>query len=686
MDNLFKNPEVLLWLVPLLPLLGSATNGLFGKRFNIASSGAIACGAVVGAFIIALSLFISRVSQGITIQSIGYNWMVVQEAGFAVSFRLYADQLSMLMTLIITGVGSLIHIYSVGYMGHDEGFARYFSYLNLFCFAMLMLVLGDSLVTLFLGWEGVGLCSYLLIGFWFKERKNSDAGKKAFIVNRIGDFGFMLGMFLIFWHFGTLSYMDDPFVPGGLYRIVAENSHGHMDLNLINWACVCLFIGACGKSAQIPLYVWLPDAMAGPTPVSALIHAATMVTAGVYMIARLNFIWVHAEAALQLVAIVGAATALFAGTIGLVQRDIKKVLAYSTVSQLGFMFMALGLGNYPVAVFHLFTHAFFKALLFLGAGSVIHSLEHTLGHGNPDSQDLFKMGGLKKKLPVTCMVMIVGSCGLAGIPLFSGFFSKDAILYTAFELGSAMGGGINLGYIVWAMGVAAAVCTAFYSFRLIGLCFFGKWRGADAAYAHAEESPRSMTLPLAILALAAIGAGYLWMPAAWLNYAPFSDYLAPVFAAGQEHLHHNHSVFALHAEHSADSIAREWVNMIISSVVAIGVSFFAFSIYSSPKGVAREQALASGKMGAPYRLLLNKYYIDELYQILFVRPIQILSDVAFVMIDVIFIDLILVNGSAMAVATGSRIARRVQTGVVRHYLYAFAAGAAILLALFLFVR
>ncbi len=672
MRDLLSNPQVLLWLVPLLPLAGFLINGFFGRRMSLQASGAVACISIVMSFGVAVILFATQIARG---TDVGTNpWVWMNTGGFSIDFRLLADPLSGLMMLVVTGVGSLIHIYSVGYMGHDKAYWRFFAYLNLFCFAMLMLVLGDSLVLLFLGWEGVGLCSYLLIGFWYTHLPNSNAGIKAFVVNRIGDFGFMLGMFLIFWHFGSLDY-------GGLQAHMRDVAMWNSPI--LNWACVCLFIGACGKSAQIPLYVWLPDAMAGPTPVSALIHAATMVTAGIYMIARLNFIWVHAEDALTLVAIVGSLTAFFAGTIGLVQRDIKKVLAYSTVSQLGFMFMALGLGNFPVAVFHLFTHAFFKALLFLGAGSVIHSLEHTLGHGNADSQDLFKMGGLKHKLPLTCLTMIVGACGLAGIPMFSGFFSKDAILFTAFERHDA------LGYIVYGLGLASAVCTAFYSFRLIGLCFFGKWRGLEAAYAHADESPRTMGFPLLILAVFAFGAGYLWLPAAFgVHFQPFADFLAPVWAQGQAYLVNANSHLALHTEHTAESIAAEWINMLISSVVAVGVSVFAFSIYSKPAGLERvKKLIADGKsaMAAPYRLLLNKYYVDEIYTLVFVRPMQLMSDVLFVIVDVIFIDLMLVNGSGLLVEVSSKVARRVQTGNVRHYLFAFAIGAVVLLALFLAV-
>jgi NADH-quinone oxidoreductase subunit L len=671
--DLFNNPKLLLWAVPLLPLFGFLINGLFGRRLNLAASGGVAATSVLLSFVCAVGLFVYHLdmNRAQAISTSAFTWMSV--GAFQINFALLLDHLSSVYMLVITGVGSLIHIYSIGYMSHDEGYARYFAYLNLFVFSMLMLVLGDSLVTLFMGWEGVGLCSYLLIGFWYKDRNNAIAGKKAFIANRIGDFGFMIGMFLIFWHFGTLSYT-------GL--LSQAGAIAAADTTLLNAACICLFIGACGKSAQIPLYVWLPDAMAGPTPVSALIHAATMVTAGIYMVARLNFVFVHAELAMNVVAITGGVTALFAGSIGLVQRDIKKVLAYSTVSQLGFMFMAAGLGAFHIAVFHVFTHAFFKALLFLGSGSVIHALEHSLGHGNPDSQDMWKMGGLKEKMPITCYTMFIGSLALAGIPVFSGFFSKDAILYTAFHRGDA------LGWLIYALGVAAAVCTAFYSARLMGLTFFGKWRGNEHAYAHADESPRSMTAPLMILAVLAFAAGWLITPAAWFHFAPFSDWLAPTWAAAQATLADG-SHFKLSAEHDAAAITAEWINMIISSVIAGGVFLFAFFIYKSPANIEKVKKLAFAGEGEAlrmtpwYKLLLNKYYVDEIYEKFVIAPVRIASDVLFVVVDVIVIDLLFVNGGAMLVKASSDLARRLQTGLVRHYLYAFAVGMVVLSALFL---
>ncbi len=684
MEKVFQNWQLLLWVVPLAPLLGFVLNGLFGKRMSAPSSGGIASAAVVISFISALTLFIYHMvnNGGDVYAHSAFTWMDV--GGFKINFGLYLDRLSALYMLIITGVGSLIHIYSIGYMSHDEGYARYFAYLNLFVFSMLMLVLGDSLVTLFLGWEGVGLCSYLLIGFWYKHLNNTSAGMKAFIANRVGDFGFMVGMFLIFYHFGSLSYAGDAGLISSMKQTVAA---GQVDTSLLNWACICLFIGATGKSAQIPLFVWLPDAMAGPTPVSALIHAATMVTAGIYMMARMNFVFVHAELAMTIVAVIGGATALFAGLIALVQRDIKKVLAYSTVSQLGFMFMAAGLGQFHLAVFHVFTHAFFKALLFLGSGSVIHSLEHTLGHGNADSQDMWKMGGLKKKMPITCYTMFIGALALAGVPGLAGFFSKDAILYAAFHRGD------GLGWVIYALGVAAAICTAFYSARLIGLTFFGKWRGDEHAYAHADESPRSMAMPLMILALAAIGAGYLLLPPAFgVHHPPFQTWLAPIWADGQAALAEG-SKLRIPVEHTAADIMAEWVNIAISVSIAVGMFVFAFFIYSRPGNLDKVGKLAfkpaaegeKPRMTFAYRLLLNKFYVDELYDMLIVKPTRIASDVLFVIVDVIVIDLVLVNGSAMIVKLSSDVGRKMQTGVVRHYLYAFAVGALVLSALFLLI-
>jgi len=676
LDLLFENHEFVLYLVALLPLFGFLINGFFGSRMSVASSGGIASGAVVTSFALAVLLFVFPLSDNGVIHTTAVGW--ISTGGLNISLGLYLDHLSGLYMLIITGIGALIHIYSIGYMKHDDAYWRYFAYLNLFLFSMLMLVLGDNLVCMFLGWEGVGLCSYLLIGFWYKHLVNTNAGMKAFLVNRVGDFGFMIGMFLIFWHFGSLNYTD-------LFLTVDQaTANGALDSSLLNWACVCMFIGACGKSAQIPLYVWLPDAMAGPTPVSALIHAATMVTAGIYMLARMNFIYVHAEYAMTVVAIIGASTALFAGTIGLVQRDIKKVLAYSTVSQLGFMFLAAGLGQFNLAVFHVFTHAFFKALLFLGSGSVIHSLEHTLGHGNPDSQDIWKMGGLKKKMPVTCWTMVIGSLALAGFPLTAGFFSKDAILFSAFHRGD------TLGWVLYGMGMVAAVCTAFYTFRMVGLTFFGQWRGNEAAYAHADEAPGSMAVPLVILSFFALVAGLLWLPPAFadlhLHSESFKTWLDPVWAQGQAALAAD-SHLRMPMEHDAATIAAEWMNIAISSVVAIVMIAFAFSIYSKAGNIAKVQKLAlrDGKPTGLYTMVLNKYYVDELYDAMIVRPLKLVSDVLFVVVDVVVIDLILVRGTAEVVRVSSDLGRRIQTGLVRHYLYAFAVGAVILTALFLMI-
>ncbi|MEE9311319.1 MAG: NADH-quinone oxidoreductase subunit L [Planctomycetota bacterium] len=667
-----ENPEVWLALIPVLPLMGFLFNAAFGKGLTLKASGGIATAAVFGSFVIALFLFTGPLQTGKPIHSIGYSWIAT--AGLSVDFRLYLDNLSGIYMLVITGIGSLIHLYSIGYMSHDKAYARFFTYLNLFIFSMLMLILGNSLLTLFLGWEGVGLCSYLLIGFWYTDVNNSKAGMKAFIANRVGDFGFLIGMMLIFWHFKTLEYTS-----------LADKVHiaelaGTVDTTLLNWACIFLFIGATGKSAQIPLFVWLPDAMAGPTPVSALIHAATMVTAGIYMCSRMNFIFVHAETALMIVAIVGGLTAVFSGTVALAQRDIKKTLAYSTVSQLGFMFMAVGLGAFDIAVFHVVTHAFFKALLFLGSGSVIHSLEHTLGHGHPDSQDMTKMGGLKSKMPITFLTMSVGAVALAGIPLFSGFFSKDQILFAAFHRGD------TFGYIIYGLGLVGAFCTALYSARLIGLTFFGKWRGDEKVYAHADESPRSMTIPLCVLALGSFLVGYTWLPG-FTHIAPFQNWLKPVFAQGQAVLTASGSHFAIAYDHSG-ALNAELISMGLSIVIAVGVAVVAFRIYKTNAGLEKMDKMVhteDGQMKPAYKLLSNKYYVDEIYHAGIVKPLLMASDVLWLVVDIFVIEMVCVQGFGSLAKTTSRIGRRLQTGVVRHYLYAFGVGAVFFMILFLVI-
>jgi NADH-quinone oxidoreductase subunit L len=661
--------------------MGFLFNAAFGKGLSLKASGGLATAAVFGSFLIAFFLFTGPLQTRDHISSIGYSWMAT--AGMSVDFRLYLDNLSGVYMLVITGIGSLIHLYSIGYMSHDKAYSRFFTYLNLFIFSMLMLVLGNSLLTLFLGWEGVGLCSYLLIGFWYKDINNTKAGMKAFIANRVGDFGFLVGMMLIFWHFGTLQYASGNTIVGLQDAVLAAQAAGEIDTTLLNWACVCLFIGATGKSAQIPLYVWLPDAMAGPTPVSALIHAATMVTAGIYMCARMNFVFIHAESAMMMIAIVGGLTAVFSGSVALAQRDIKKTLAYSTVSQLGFMFMAVGLGAFDIAVFHVVTHAFFKALLFLGSGSVIHSLEHTLGHGHPDSQDMTKMGGLKEKMPVTFITMFVGALALAGLPLLAGFFSKDQILFAAFHRGDAFG------FIIYGLGIIGAFCTALYSARLIGMTFYGKWRGEEKVYAHADESPRSMTIPLAVLALGSILIGYTWLPAfgGAIHAQPFQTWLQPVFAQGQEVLVMAGSHFAIAYDHTG-ALNAELISMAIGSAIAIGVFLWAFKTYRTNAGLEKMHAMVhttDGEMKPPYRLLSNKYYVDEIYHAGIVKPLLLVSEALWLVVDIFIIEMLCVQGIGTLAKTTSRVGRKLQTGVVRHYLYAFGVGAVFFMILFLVI-
>jgi NADH-quinone oxidoreductase subunit L len=474
-------------LVPLFPLLGFIITGLFGKSLSKTVAGVVASGAILLSFIVSVLLFIELNGAGDNVSHTVKLFDWIQAGKFSADLSLLIDPLSSVFLMIITGVGFLIHVYSTGYMHDDEGHNKFFSYLNLFVFFMLLLVLGSNFLVMFVGWEGVGLCSYLLIGFWFKNTNYNNAAKKAFIMNRIGDLGFLLGIFLIYVTFGSVSYSE----------VFAQAKFYTADEPVMIAITLLLFVGAIGKSAQLPLYTWLPDAMAGPTPVSALIHAATMVTAGIYMIARSNILYTLAPTSLHIVALIGVITAVFAATIGLLQNDIKKVLAYSTVSQLGYMFLALGMGAYTSAVFHVITHAFFKALLFLGAGSVIHAMG--------GEQDIRKMGGLKGHLPTTFATFLIGTIAIAGIPPFAGFFSKDEILAHAFAHNK----------IFWLLGVGGSVLTAFYMFRLLFLTFYGKFRGTHHQEEHLHESPKSITVPLMVLAGLSIVGGFIGLPEAF---------------------------------------------------------------------------------------------------------------------------------------------------------------------------
>ncbi len=633
----------MLLLIPLLPFLGFLVNASYGRRLNKGVSGALACSTIAASFLISVAEFVRLVARAPDERSIvqhAFTWITSGDFSVGLTFRL--DPLSAVMILVVTGIGTLIHIYSTAYM-HDERdseFARYFSYLNLFAAFMLVLVLGSNFLVMFVGWEGVGLCSYLLIGFWYEKKSAADAGKKAFIVNRIGDWGFILGVLLVFIRFGSLDFQDVAHAVAGLNP---EEIFGTISLMTL-----LLFIGATGKSAQIPLYVWLPDAMEGPTPVSALIHAATMVTAGVYMIGRNAALFSHAPGTLMIVAIVGTATALMAGTIGLVQNDIKRVLAYSTVSQLGYMFLAMGVGAFAGGIFHLYTHAFFKALLFLGSGAVIHALA--------GEQDLRHMGGLKDQLPVTYWTFLIGAIAIAGIPGLAGFFSKDEILFRAFSGGHT---------ILWLVGLATSLLTAIYMFRLVFMAFHGP--SPSAAHAgsptthpthstdlphstHLHDAPPPMALALIVLAAGSVVAGYVGLPHALGGGDWFARFLEPSFhVEGHE---------------AANQAGLELTLMAVSSGVAI--AGIGVAVYFFLRNRSAADAIASRFAGV-HRLLLNKYYVDEVYDSTVVQPIRIASeDGLWKIVDVRVIDGA-VNGVARLVGSLAGGMRLVQTGSVRAY-------------------
>ena len=633
----------LIYLVPLLPLIGFFIIGFFGKKLNNEKLvGAIASIAVGGAFLVALGAFLQLTGESSEARTEHivrlFTW--IQAGSFHIDIAYQVDQLSILYTLIITGIGTLIHIYSVGYMHGDKSFPRFFAYLNLFVFMMLNLVLANNFVLTFLGWEGVGLCSYLLIGFWY-DRKfegshivwTGDAAKKAFIVNRIGDFGVLIAMFLIYMRFGSLEYTT----------VNMAAASGGIDAGLITAITLLLFLGCTGKSAQIPLGIWLPDAMAGPTPVSALIHAATMVTAGIFLIARNSTLFALSHTTMAIITGVGITTALIAATIGIVQNDIKKVLAYSTVSQLGFMFMALGVGAYTAAVFHVMTHAFFKALLFLGSGSVIHGMH--------EEQDIQKMGGLKKYMPQTYITFLLGTIAISGIFPFSGFFSKDEILWNAYANGSP---------ILWGAGVLAAFCTAFYMFRLLYLTFYGEER-FDHHHVHPHESPVTMTLPLWILAILSVFGGLLGIPKALSGGADINileHWLEPIFANANSILASHHS----DAHHH--SLALEWGLMAASLAIAIIGILYAASLYKKSSSKPAEMA---AKNKGIYNILWNKYFVDEIYHNVFVAPMYKISlDFLWKIVDVQIIDGI-VNGSARAIAVSAENLRKIQSGIAQNY-------------------
>ena len=630
-------------LAVLLPLAGFLLNGLAGPRLRSERiSGIAGSAAVGGSFVIALMCLVQLLGLPASHRTIDVTYFPWIAAGsFRADVAFQVDQLSVVMMLVVTGVGFLIHVYAIGYMRGDPGFARFFAYLNLFIVAMLILILADNFLLLFLGWEGVGLCSYLLIGFWYdrKFEKGTTAGAatKAFVVNRIGDFGFLVGMFLIFVTFGSLRFET----------VFAQASALPVGTPVALWITLALFLGATGKSAQIPLFVWLPDAMAGPTPVSALIHAATMVTAGVYMVARCSVLYALAPATMAVVAAVGAATALMAATIALVQNDIKKVLAYSTISQLGYMFMALGVGAFSAGIFHVMTHAFFKALLFLGSGAVIHAMH--------DEQDIRKMGGLRPALPVTFWTFLAGTIAIAGIPPFAGFFSKDEILWNAFARGSAL---------LWVLGAAGAGLTALYMFRLVALTFMGEPRWEKGTHPH--EAPPVMAVPLVILALLAAIGGFAGLPESLGGTNPFERWLEPVFAPAGEKL----SLVAYPGAFTG------YILMGCSVAIALAGAFLAYTWYLKGRDVPG--ALVRRFAGL-YRVLLNKYYVDEMYDGAVVRPAVKGSELLLWKgVDVAVIDGV-VNGLARAAGAAGSALRRVQTGVAQNYVLVFLTGAVILL-------
>ena len=662
------NPMLNLWLIPILPLAGAAINGLLGKRSSRRAVTTIALVFSGAAFAMALWVTMRFSSLALPYHENLAHW--IRSGSFTVDFAFYLDQLSLVMLLVVSGVGFLIHIYSVGYMWDDPSYYRFFSYLNLFMFFMLTLVLADNYLVMFIGWEGVGLASYLLIGFWFTKDSAAAAGKKAFIVNRIGDFGFLIALFLLIKHFGSLNFDQ-------VFQSVMPLGAEKAGAGLLTAIGILLMVGACGKSAQIPLYIWLPDAMEGPTPVSALIHAATMVTAGVYMVSRSHVIFERAPIALTVVAIIGTLTAFFAATIGIAQTDIKKVLAYSTVSQLGYMFMACGVGAFSAGIFHLMTHAFFKGLLFLAAGSVIHAVG--------GEQDMRKMGGLRTKIPWTFWTMTAGTLAIAGIPGLAGFFSKDEILWRAYQAS----------WTYWLVGLTTAFITSFYMFRLWFMTFFGEYRGAaqdqsahDAHGGHGHggihESPRVMVIPLAILAVLSVLGGYVGVPGSLGGNNGFDKFLGPVF-------HGSAPADALQAPMGEKSApAQETEGPEPKSEVSTELTFTAISVTAALLGFALAWQLyyrnphlpekIAASMSGTYQTLLHKYYVDELYGALFVRPlINGSTRILWQGVDRKIIDAA-VNDAGDGARHVSDEVRHMQSGNIRSYAGWVAAGSALVIA------
>jgi len=655
-------PDLHLWLIPILPLAGAAINGLLGRRFSnrvVAFIGNVFVGASCATAWWVYARFLSLPHDTVPYVRDYATW--IRAGTFAASYGVYLDQLSMVMVLVVTNVGFLIHIYSIGYMAHEGGYYRFFSYLNLFMFFMLTLVLSNNYLLMFIGWEGVGLASYLLIGFFFLRDSAASAGKKAFIVNRIGDFGFLIALFLLIKHFGSLDFSR-------LFPAISKLGAETAGAGLLTAIGLLLLTGACGKSAQLPLYVWLPDAMEGPTPVSALIHAATMVTAGVYMVARSNVIFNRAPSAMLAVAIIGCLTALFSATIGMAQTDIKRVLAYSTISQLGYMFLACGVAAYSAGIFHLMTHAFFKGLLFLAAGSVIHALG--------GEQDMRRMGGLRQHIPWTFWTMTAATFAISGIPLFSGFFSKDELLWRAYSSPSGH-------WLFWAVGVVTALLTSFYMFRLWFLTFFGEFRGTEAragehgGHGHIHESPKVMLIPLVILAVLSVVGGYIGVPEALRGENRFEKFLAPVFHTGATAYSPQEAEMAAPTATQHEHTGSELALTGVSVAAALFGLFLAWLLYQRRRDLPDKIAAALGWL---YTTVRDKYYVDEGYAAAFVQPL--IKGSTYILwrgVDAGAIDAT-ANNSADAAQHVSDALRHMQSGNVRSYAGWVAAGAAVVIA------
>jgi NADH-quinone oxidoreductase subunit L len=649
------------WLIPMFPAIGFLINGFFGRRYSKKVVGWVACSALGLSFLTSILIFfelIGRPSTERVFEKVIFDWVVSGSFQTVIGYQI--DPLSILMALVVSGVSFFIHIYSLGYMHDDPGYPRYFTYLNLFVFMMLNLILANNFLLMFVGWEGVGLCSYLLIGFWFEKDSAANAGKKAFVVNRVGDFGFILGMFLLFTSLGKHGIWTLDFT-----EVFANVNK--LDTATVTAITILFFIGACGKSAQIPLYVWLPDAMEGPTPVSSLIHAATMVTAGVYMIARCNVLYTMAPISMAIVAIVGVATAIYTASIGFCQNDIKKVLAYSTISQLGYMFLGVGVGAFSAGIFHLMTHAFFKGLLFLGAGSVMHALSGEL--------DMRKMGALRKKIPITFWTFFIATLAIAGVPGLSGFFSKDEILWQAFS--SSHGH-----FVLWLVAAIAAGMTAFYMFRALFMTFFGQSRVDEHVAHHIHESPKIMTVPLMVLAVLSIIGGYIGVPHVLGGANHIHEFLAPVLGGGAEpaKAHAGISIlskaWASGGEGAGHPAALELLMMVVSVVIALIGIGIAYLFYV--KNPALPKLLAERWKGL-YKLVFNKYYVDELYEILFIKSLKGLGTGLWKGFDDFVIDGT-INGIAYLIGWLSGVMRRMQTGLVQNYAFSMIIGGIVLVA------